>query len=223
MIEARRKGSVGRALPGFEIKLDHNAVGANDGEGEVVVYGTGVMHGYHNAPEETERVFTNDHGLRTGDLGRIDAEGFVYITGRVKELYKLSNGKYVAPVPIEEKLQLSPYIAQAFVYGQDRPHNTAVLIVDMPSLKAWAQERGIHKSDEQLLSDPDVRDLYRREIASHSRELKGYEQIRDFILDHSAFSTDNDLLTPTFKLKRRNVTRKYDERIKHLYALPAAE
>jgi long-chain acyl-CoA synthetase len=221
MIEARRKGSVGRAVPGFEIKLDHTAVGANDGEGEVLIYGTGVMHGYHNAPEENEKVFTPDHGLRTGDLGRIDSEGFVYITGRVKELYKLSNGKYVAPVPMEEKLQLSPYIAQAYVYGQDRPHNTAVLIVDLPSLKAWAKERGINKTDDQLLTDPDVRDLYRREIAAHSRDCKGYEQVRDFILDHRAFSTDNDMLTPTFKLKRRNVTAKYAEQINQLYALPA--
>ncbi|HKP55746.1 MAG TPA: long-chain fatty acid--CoA ligase [Polyangiales bacterium] len=220
MIEARRKGSVGRALPGFEIKLDHDAVGANDGEGEVVIYGTGVMHGYHNQPEETAKAFTADHGLRTGDLGRIDADGFVYITGRVKELYKLSNGKYVAPVPLEEKLQLSPYIAQAFVYGQDRPHNTAVLVVDLPSIKAWANERGIKKGDDQLLTDPDVRDLYRREIAAHSREWKGYEQIRDFILDHQGFTTDNDLLTPTFKLKRRNVVKKYAEQINQLYALP---
>ncbi|HKU41161.1 MAG TPA: AMP-binding protein, partial [Polyangiales bacterium] len=221
MIEARRKGSVGRAVPGFEIKLDRSVTGADDGEGEILIYGTGVMRGYYNQPEETAKTLTADGGLRTGDLGRLDADGFLYITGRVKELYKLSNGKYVAPAPIEEKLQLSPYISQAFVYGQDRPHNTAVLIVDLPSLKPWAAERGIHKSDDQLLSDPNVRDLYRREIAAHSRDLKGYEQIRDFILDHEAFNTENDLLTPTFKIKRRNVVRKYEQQLNALYALPA--
>ena len=217
-IHARRKGSVGRIVPGFEIKLDKSAVGAGDGEGEILLYGTGIMQGYHNAPEETERAFTPDRGLRTGDLGRVDSDGFIYITGRVKELYKLSNGKYVAPVPMEEKLQLSPYVAQAFVYGSDRTHNTAVLIVDMPTLTQWAKDNGVDASSpDKLLADPKTRALYRREIDSLSRDFKGFELVREFILDHEAFTTDNDLLTPTFKLKRRNVTQKYQAKLDALY------
>jgi long-chain acyl-CoA synthetase len=214
----RRQGSVGRVVPGYELKLDRDAVGATDGEGEIVVYGSGVMHGYHNQPSETEQAFTPDHGLRTGDLGRVDADGFLFITGRVKELYKLSNGKYVAPVPLEEKLQLSPYISQAFVFGGDRPHNTAVIVADLQSLQRWAQGLGIDKQPTDLLKDSRTRALFRREIDAQSREWKGYEQVREFVLDHDPFTTDNDLLTPTFKLKRRNVTQKYQAELDALYA-----
>jgi long-chain acyl-CoA synthetase len=220
-IHARRKGSVGRIVPGFELKLDRAAAGANEGEGEIIVYGTGVMQGYHNAPEETERALTSDRGLRTGDLGRIDNDGFLYITGRVKELYKLSNGKYVAPVPIEEKLQLSPFVAQAFVYGSDRTHNTAVLVVDLPALEKWADENGVDKQKDKLLADAKTRALFRREIDAHTREIKGYEAIREFILDADQFTTDNDMLTPTFKLKRRNVTQKYQAQLDGLYTQSA--
>jgi long-chain acyl-CoA synthetase len=214
----RRPGSVGRVVPGFEIKLDRDAVGATDGEGEIVIHGSGVMQSYHNQAAETEHAFTNDRGLRTGDLGRIDADGFLFITGRVKELYKLSNGKYVAPVPLEEKLQLSPFIAQAFVFGTDRPHNTAVLIADMPTLEKWAGEQGMDKQPDKLLADPRTRALFRKEIDAHSREWKGYEQIREFVLDADAFTTVNDMLTPTFKIKRRNVTLKYQGELDALYA-----
>jgi long-chain acyl-CoA synthetase len=214
----RRPGSVGRVVPGFELKLDHDAVGATDGEGEILIYGTGVMQGYHNQPAETAHAFTHDHGLRTGDLGRVDADGFLFITGRVKELYKLSNGKYVAPVPLEEKLQLSPYIAQAFVFGADHPHNTAVIVADLQSLQRWAAGLGIDKPPAELLKDSRTRALFRREIDAHSRDWKGYEQVREFVLDHDPFTTDNDLLTPTFKLKRRNVTQKYQAELDALYA-----
>jgi long-chain acyl-CoA synthetase len=215
---ARRRGSVGQVVPGFEIKLDTSVTGSGEGgEGEIHVYGTGVMLGYHDAPEETEKSLTPDRGLRTGDLGRIDADGFLYITGRVKELYKLSNGKYIAPVPLEEKLQLSPYIAQVFVYGSDRPHNSAVIVVDMPSLEGWAKEHGLDHDPAQLLTDPRTLALFRKEIDVLSREFKGYEQIRSFILEGEAFTTQNDLLTPTFKIKRRNLNTKYSQRLDALY------
>jgi long-chain acyl-CoA synthetase len=205
-------------VPGFELKLDRDAIGSTDGEGEIIVYGTGVMQGYHNQPAETAQALTPDHGLRTGDLGRIDADGFLYITGRVKELYKLSNGKYVAPAPLEEKLQLSPYIAQAFVFGTDRTHNTAVIVADMAAVQRWAAGLGIDKQPAELLEDSRTKALFRREIDAQSKDWKGYEQIRDFVLDADAFTTDNDLLTPTFKLKRRNVTQKYQAKLDALYA-----
>jgi long-chain acyl-CoA synthetase len=121
-------------------------------------------------------------------------------------------------VPLEEKLQLSPYISQAFVFGTDRPHNTAVIVADMDALKRWAAGLGIEKQPADLLEDSRTRALFRREIDALSREWKGYEQIRDFVLDADAFTTDNDLLTPTFKLKRRNVTHKYQAKLDALYA-----
>jgi long-chain acyl-CoA synthetase len=142
----------------------------------------------------------------------------LYITGRVKELYKLSNGKYVAPVTLEEKLQLSPFIAQCCVYGSDQPHNTAVIIVDLPALQAWgASQRLAASNPEQLLQEPRVRTLIRAELDKYSRDFKGFEQVRDFVLDSELFSTQNDLLTPSLKLKRRNVLAKYEDRLAALY------
>ena len=109
-------------------------------------------------------------------------------------------------------------IAQAFVFGADRPHNTAVIVADMAAVQKWAAGLGIDKPPAELLEDSRTRALFRREIDAQSRDWKGYEQVRDFILDADAFTTDNDLLTPTFKLKRRNVTQKYQSKLDALYA-----
>jgi long-chain acyl-CoA synthetase len=223
----RKLGSVGKALPGTQIKLEHNVTGVGPDEGEIIIYGAGVMRGYHHQAAATEQTFTADGGLRSGDIGRFDADGYLFITGRVKELYKLSNGKYIAPVALEEKLQLSPFIAQCCVYGTDRPHNTAVIIPDMAALQAWATEHGVVPANsngvdvavdaDALLGDPRVRALIRQELDNHSRDFKGYELIRDFVLDSELFSTQNDLLTPSLKLKRRNVLAKYAGRLDKLY------
>src|SRR5262249_16625942 len=112
----RRLGSVGRALPGVRIQIDHSK--GDDGE-----HGDNVMQGHPNRSEENAAVFTRDHGLRTGDLGRLDHECFLHITGRIKEQYKLENGKYVVPSALEEQFKLSPYIANIFVDGTNRPYN----------------------------------------------------------------------------------------------------
>ena len=214
---ARKIGSVGKALPGFDIKIDPNVVGAREGEGEILIYGAGVMVGYYNRPEESAACMTADGGLRSGDLGRIDADGFLFVTGRVKELYKLSNGKYVAPVPLEEQLQLSPYIAQCLVYGTDQAHNVSLVVPEMTTLQAWAKSGGVHTSGQALLDDPRTRALLRKELDAQSREFKGYEAVRDFVLISEPFTTQNDMLTPTLKLKRRNILQKYEPQLKALY------
>jgi long-chain acyl-CoA synthetase len=180
------------------------------------------MAGYHNLPEASTECLTADGGLRSGDLGKLDADGFLYITGRVKELYKLANGKYVAPAPLEEKLQLSPYIAQCVVYGADHPHNVALIVPDMAALQSWAQANGVPTAPEALLQDPRTRELYRKEIENCSRDFKGYEAIHDFVLSPDEMTTANDMLTPTLKLKRRNVMAKYGGRLQRLYAGTAA-
>jgi long-chain acyl-CoA synthetase len=212
-----RLGSVGKPVPGVEVRLDKNAPGAGEGEGELLIYGTGVMGGYHNLPEQTADSMTPDGGLRSGDLGRFDADGFLYITGRVKELYKLENGKYVAPAPLEEKLQLSPYIAQCVVYGADRAYNVALIVPDMPALTAWAPSQGVSTEPEALLRDKKAHALIRAEIDSHSRDFKGFESIREFLLEPSELTTANGMLTPTLKLKRRAVMKLYEDRLKALY------
>jgi long-chain acyl-CoA synthetase len=210
---ARRIGSVGKPLPGVTVKLDKTAPGAEGDVGEVLMYGHCVMDGYHNLPEETAKTVGADGGLRSGDLGRIDSDGFLFITGRVKELYKLETGKYVAPAPLEETVALSPFISQAFIYGSDKPYNVALIVPDMAALKKWASEHGVT----DLLKDERVKKLIAEEIAKHSTEWKGYEKIRDFVLLGEEFSTGNDMLTPTLKVKRRNVLKRYGGELDALY------
>jgi long-chain acyl-CoA synthetase len=215
----RRIGSVGKPGPGMRVVIDTHVSMAEAGEGEIILYGPSVMRGYHNLPDQTRSTFTADGGLRTGDLGRLDKDGYLFITGRVKELYKLSNGKYVAPAALEEKLQLSPYVAQCFVYGSDRPHNTAVIVAEMSSVQEYCKRHGISTSEppERLLQLPQIRELFRHEIDRYSRDFKGFEQIRSFVLTPDAFTTDNDLMTQTLKIKRRNVVNKYQRDLVALY------
>ncbi|HWE31626.1 MAG TPA: long-chain fatty acid--CoA ligase [Polyangia bacterium] len=204
--QARRIGTVGKPLPGVDIKLDHQAPGGDADNGEILVYGTGVMLGYHNQPDETAKVMTPDAGLRTGDLGRFDADGFLVVTGRVKELYKLQNGKYVAPAPLEEKLTLSPFIAQAMLHGADKPYNVAIIV---PNL----QNAGELVQDQKKL-----REVIAAELDKYSSDWKSYERVKKFMLADEEFTTANDMLTPTLKVKRRNVIKRYGADLDKLYA-----
>jgi long-chain acyl-CoA synthetase len=139
-------GSVGKAIPGVRIVIDKKASG-EEKQGEIVVYGPNIMQGYHARDEENAAVFTDDRGFRTGDLGYLDDEGYLYITGRIKEQYKLENGKYVSPAPLEELLKLSPFILNSMIYGDNRLYNVALVVADMDVLKPWATEQGIDTGD----------------------------------------------------------------------------
>ncbi|HEX4341681.1 MAG TPA: long-chain fatty acid--CoA ligase [Polyangiaceae bacterium] len=212
-----RLGSVGKPIPGVRIFIDKDALGAFGDEGEVIMYGPSVMRGYHKLDEVTRQTLTPDGGIRTGDLGKLDSDGYLYITGRVKELYKLENGKYVAPVPLEEKLQLSPYVAQCVVFGSDKQHNVALIIPDLVAVRTWAQQQGMTEDGDALLTNPKVRALLEQEVAKYSAEFKGYERIVDFVVDTEEMTTANGLLTPTLKLKRRQVVAKYQSVFDSLY------
>jgi long-chain acyl-CoA synthetase len=181
------------------------------------MYGPSVMRGYHKLEEATRETLTPDGGMRTGDIGRLDSDGYLYITGRVKELYKLENGKYVAPAPLEEKIQLSPYIAQCVVFGADKRHNVALIVPDLAALRAWAPAEGVTGEGEALLTHPKVRELLEREVAKYNAEFKGYERIVDFVVDTEEMTPQNGLLTPTLKLKRRAVVDKYKHVFDSLY------
>jgi long-chain acyl-CoA synthetase len=220
---ARRLGSVGKPIPGVRIEIDKTVVGATADVGEVVIYGHGIMSGYHNLDEATRQAIAADGGLRSGDLGRLDADGYLYITGRTKELYKLENGKYVAPVPLEEQLTLSPYILQCVVFGADRPHNVALIVPDMASVRSWAQTHGIEGDSEALLADARVRKLLEHEVAAYSKEFKGFERIKDFVIDTEELTIQNGMLTPTLKLKRSKVIAKYDDVFASLYPASATD
>lgn len=213
---AQRIGSVGRPLPGVTITLDKDAPGASEGEGEIIISGACVMDGYQNQPEETAKVLSRE-GLRSGDLGRIDADGFVFITGRVKELYKLENGKYVAPAPLEEGLTLSPLIQQVLVYGDNRRHNVALVVPDGPAL---AERMGLPVQTplSELVTRPEARPVIQEEVSRYSNAFRGYERIEKFALLGEPFTTDNGLLTPTLKIKRRVAVDRYKTQLDALYA-----
>jgi long-chain acyl-CoA synthetase len=224
----KRIGSVGRAIPGVRIEIDR-ATGekkpAENGkparlEGEIVVYGPNVMKGYHKRPEENAAVFTPDGGFKTGDMGYLDAHGFLYITGRIKEQYKLENGKYVVPTPLEEQLKLSPYIANVMVYGDNRPYNVALVVANAEAVKDWARANGIPGADDvdALLRNARVRELFVKEIEKYGEAFKGFEDVKDFALIAQDFTTDNGMLTPSLKLKRRKVLEVHGKVLDELYA-----
>ena len=210
-------GSVGKPIPGVRVEIQP-AETAPEGQGEIVIYGPNVMQGYHNLPEETAEAFTEDGGFRSGDMGRIDSDGFVFITGRVKEQYKLENGKYVVPAPLEEKLKLSPFINQIMIDGTNRPFNAAVVVPELESLRAWARDKGVRfKGDQELCQTREVEELLEQQILEFSGDFKGYERPKKFFVSHEEFSVANDMLTPTLKLKRRNVLIAYEAQLKGLY------
>ena len=214
---ARKFGSVGRPFPGVRIEIDRGVEGSKEEDGEVVAYGENIMKGYHNLPEETKKTLNKDHGLRTGDLGHLDDDGFLYITGRVKEQYKLENGKYVAPAPLEEDLKLSPYINQVMIYGLNQTHNVALIVVDMEALSQFAKENSLSEKGSALLDHASVRELYTNEIRSQSNNFKSFELIQNFTLLDEEWTIDNGLLTPTLKLKRSVVEDHFKNAIASLY------
>ena len=225
---ARKIGSVGRAIPGVTVEIDE-ATGerkpAENGkparlEGEIIIRGHNVMKGYLKRPEENAAVFTKDGGFRTGDMGFVDPHGFLFITGRIKEQYKLENGKYVVPTPLEEQLKLSPYVLNVMVHGDNKPFNVALIVANVPALKKWAteQQSTLPSSPEAIVKDEKVRTLFKGEIQKYAGAFKGFESIQDFALIAEDFTTDNGMLTPSLKLKRRKVVETYGPVIEQLYA-----
>lgn len=221
--DALRLGTVGIAVPGVRIEIDKSVPGGTADEGEIILYGDNIMRGYHKRKGETSAVLTPDGGLRTGDLGRVDADGYLYITGRAKELYKLENGKYVAPVPLEQELEQSPFIAQAIVTGENKPHNVALIVADMVALKQWSQAQGLDADGDDLLTNPQVLSLYEAEVEKCNQRFKGYERIIDFVIDTEELTPANGMLTLTMKPKRRAIMGKYGADLASLYPRPASE
>ncbi len=210
----RKIGSVGPAFPGVEIRIDRTVTG-DPVHGEIIVSGPNVMRGYHKRPEETAQVILPDGSFRTGDMGYLDKDGFLYITGRIKEQYKLETGKYVVPSPLEEELKLSPYIVNVMLHGANKPHNVALVVPDVAAVQGWAKEHGHTLGD--LKDDPKVRELLRGELEKYSATFKSYERPKNFAVLTEDFTTENDMLTPKLSLKRRNVLARYGEALEGLY------
>jgi len=217
--QARKLGSAGRPLPGVRVVIEKSS---NDGEspsGEIIVYGASVMRGYHRRDDENRRVLTPDGGLRTGDLGYLDSDGFLFVTGRIKEQYKLLNAKYVAPAQLEEQLKLSPWIESVMVYGDNRPYNVALIVPNEKALHEFGESAGLGAQGHAgLLEHPRVKLLLSREIERLSLDFKGYERIRDFAFVPEPFTQQNGLLTPSLKLRRAEILKRWGSLLDGLYA-----
>jgi long-chain acyl-CoA synthetase len=199
-------GSVGRPVPGVTVEIDQDAWDDPDStDGEIVCFGPNIMMGYWNKPEATAEVMTENGGFRTGDLGRIE-NGFILITGRVKEQFKLENGKYVAPSPLEESLKLSALVEQCCVDGRNKIKTVTLVHPNEDALRAGLKSAGVSTdgSFADLCKRADVRDWV---LTALKEEImvpnwKGFEISGGVILDAEEWSTDNKLLTPSLKVKR---------------------
>jgi long-chain acyl-CoA synthetase len=212
-----RISSAGVVIPGTTITIDTSVVESDKGDGEIIAYGPNVMKGYYNNPAATAEVMTADGGFRTGDLGYVDDEGFLFITGRIKEQYKLENGKYVLPAALEEKIKLSRFVENAFVYGEGRAHNICIISVNKDNIKAAAKERQISGTIDELIKRPELVAAVSRELHKYNKTFKPYERVYHFALVADEWSTANNLVTQTLKLKRREIYPYYKDIIESLY------
>jgi long-chain acyl-CoA synthetase len=212
-------GSVGPVMKNYKVVIDKSMVEPDAKDGEVVVYGPNVMQGYHNKPEATKAVMTPDGGFRTGDRGRIDEEGFLFITGRLKEQFKLENGKYVFPAAIEEDIRLNHYIENAMIYGEGRAYNVCIVVPDFVALEKWAVKNNLPKETAELVKRDELKSFLTNEITNSLKgKYGGYEIPKKFIFMSEAFSVQNGTLTQTMKLKRRVVSEKLKNQIDALYS-----
>ncbi|HON39335.1 MAG: AMP-dependent synthetase/ligase [Desulfomonilia bacterium] len=215
---AYKIGSVGRAIPGVRVVIDKSVVEDGAQDGEIIAYGPNVMKGYHNKPEATAEVMTPDGGIRTGDRGRVDEDGFLFITGRIKEQYKLENGKFVFPASIEEDIRLITWVENAMIYGENKPFNVCLIVPDFLVLAKYAKEHNLPSDPKSLAENPQIQDMIRNEvISSLTGKYGGYEIPKKFIFLHENFTVENGTLTQTMKLKRRVVVNKYKDMIEKLY------
>ncbi|MDH4554328.1 long-chain fatty acid--CoA ligase [Pseudomonas sp. BN417] len=205
----RKAGSVGRALPGVELRID--------ADGEVLVRGPLVFRGYFQQPEKTRETFTADGWLRSGDLGRLDDEGYLWLTGRKKELIITAGGKNIAPTPIEARLKQHPLVEQALVHGDRRKHLSALLALDPQRLEAWAQRHGLSGEPADWLHAPVLLADLQAHIDSLNAELSQVERIKAWALLPRLLSQEEDELTPTQKLKRPVVERRFAALLDGLY------
>jgi long-chain acyl-CoA synthetase len=208
--ERVRLGSVGPALPGVTLKIAE--------DGEILAKGPNIMKGYYNNPEATAEVIDAEGWFHTGDIGHLDADGFLFITDRKKELIVNAYGKNIAPAPIENALKASRYVSQAVVLGDKHKFLTALIVPDFDALRPWARGQGIaFGSDEALVKTPQVRQLIAGEIEPVNAKLARYERIQAWDLIPTEFTIEGGELTPTQKVKRRIINSKYKDKIDALY------
>src|SRR3954447_12121342 len=207
-----RFGSVGLVLPGTEVAIAE--------DGEILFNGPGVMEGYHNKPDETAEVLSDDGWPHTGDIGDIDHQGFLRITDRKKDLFKPSGGKYVAPSVIESQFKaICPYASQFVVFGNERKFCVALISLDPDAIGGWAQEHGMAgRSYADVVASPEVHEMVGRYVDTLNQRLNRWETIKKWILLDHDLTVESGELTPSLKVRRRVVEDRYRDEIDRLHA-----
>ncbi len=204
-----RMGSVGRVIPGVTVKIAE--------DGEILVKGPNVMKGYWNRPEDTAEAMAGGW-FHTGDIGVIDNDGFLKITDRKKDLIVTAGGKNVAPQNIENMLKMDRYVEQLNVIGDRRKYLTAVIVPAFPEVEAWARQKGLKFANRtELVALPEARALIQQSVDKVNGELAKYESIKKFHLSDTEFTQDNGMLTPTLKVKRKEVNKYFAQQIERMY------
>lgn len=206
----RKLGTVGLAFPGVEVKIGD--------DGEILARGPNIMKGYHNKPTETAEVIDRSGFLHTGDLGHIDNEGFIKITGRKKELFKTANGKYVAPVPIEQAIAGNKLVDMVMVVAEGKPFTTCLIFPDFENLKAVKSELGADGSENNgFLDSKEAKAYVQKTLDEVNAKLNHWEQVQKFQIIKSPISIDTGELTPTMKIRRHVVMEKCRAEIDSMY------
>ncbi len=208
--KAHKLGTVGKTLSNIEVRIAE--------DGEILVRGRSVFQGYWNLPEETRNAF-DDGWFKTGDIGNIDADGFLSITDRKKDLIKTSGGKFIAPQPIESSLKHNPLVAEAVVLGDKRKFPAVLIAPAFPVLETWARAHQIVFSSRQdLIADHSVRTLYENIVETVNEKLARFEKLKKVLLVPDEFSAENQTLTASMKLRRRAVETRYAKEIEGMYS-----
>lgn len=206
----REVGTVGFALPGVEVKIAENK--------EIICRGHNVMMGYYNQPELTKEVIDEDGWMHTGDLGEINEYGQVKITGRLKNLFKTSLGKYINPDVIEGKFAESGFIENIVVIGENQKHAGAIIVPDFAFLKTWCQKHEIkYTTPKEMINNPEVKKRYAEEVKKINQNFGDTEKIKCYELVADEWSVANGILTPTLKVKRSVVKENYKDLINKIY------
>ncbi len=205
-----RIGTVGRPIRHVEVRIA--------ADGEIETRGPNVMRGYYNKPDATREVFTEDGWFKTGDIGALDAEGYLRITDRKKELFKTSGGKYVAPQPIEQRIKQSRFVNQVVLIGAGRKFPAALIVPDWEPLRSYSQHKGLDlKTEADFCRHPRILDLLQRQVDSLTEDLSRFERVKRVALIEREMTVEGGELTPTLKVKRRVVDEKYKDVIDRIY------
>jgi long-chain acyl-CoA synthetase len=205
-----RIGTVGKILPNIEVRIAE--------DGEILVRGPSIFKGYWNRPEETQNAF-QEAWFKTGDIGHIDADGYLSVTDRKKELIKTSGGKFIAPQPIENSLKLNPLVGTAAIIGDKHKFAFVIVSPNFPMLEDWARTNDVaFSSRTELVAHTKVQVLYEGIVEKVNQNLARFEQLKRVLLVPDEFTADNGALTPTLKLRRRVVEERYRRQIDDLYA-----